>query len=229
MPVNNTSALAGPFIPNGFTTIFPFAFNAALPTDVKVYDGSDNLLSSALYTVALYDGDGGTVTFGTAPTAAAYPELFIVLEPSYAQTADFTNAGPTYNPVQLTAALDALASRIIGLKGLVDRSVKVGLGETPVDVADITALVSIALALTGPLYASTALGLGLTPPGSEFTVDDGDGTGSIYLNNAGVAVKTRDVILNPLASIAAAFIGTTEGLLQNVLDDFEARIAALEA
>jgi hypothetical protein len=131
MPVTNTSSLAGPFFPNGSTTIFPFAFNAQLPSDVSVFDGNGSLVSPALYTVALYEGDGGTVTFGTAPTAAAFPELFVALVPSFAQTADFTNTGPTYNPLQLTAALDSLATRIIALKGEADRAVKAPIGEVP--------------------------------------------------------------------------------------------------
>jgi hypothetical protein len=129
MPVNNTTSLAGPFTPNGSTTIFPFAFNAQLASDVAVFDGNGALVSSALYTVGLYEGDGGTVTFSTAPTALQFPQLYIALVPSFAQTADFTNGGPSYNPAQLTATLDALASRIIALKGDVDRSLKTPLGE----------------------------------------------------------------------------------------------------
>lgn len=129
MPVNNTSSLAGPFIPNGTTTIFPFAFNAQQVSDVAVYDGDGATVSSALYTVALYEGDGGTVTFGTAPTSAQFAQLYIALVPSFAQTADFTNAGPTYNPAQLTAALDAISTRIIALKAEVDRSLKVRRGD----------------------------------------------------------------------------------------------------
>lgn len=130
MPVTNETSLAGPFLPNGSTTIFTFAFNAQLASDVAVFDGDGAQVSSALYTVALYEGDGGTVTFTVAPTALQYPELFIALVPSFAQTADFTNAGPSYNPVQLTAALDALASRIIAVKGEADRSFKAPRGES---------------------------------------------------------------------------------------------------
>ena len=229
MPVNNTTSLAGPFIPNGSTTIFPFGFNATLPSDVAVFDGAGNVVSSALYTVALYDGDGGTVTFGTAPTAVDYPQLFVALVPSFAQTADFTNAGPTYNPAQLTAALDALATRIIAVKGEVDRAVKVARGQTPVDAEDITALVQVAIAATGPIYPSTVTGLAATADGEEFTVDNSDGTGSIYLNNAGAAVLVREIIMDPSAETAAALIGTTAGALQTVLDDIGTRLAALEA
>lgn len=129
MPVNNTTSLAGPFIPNGTTTIFPFAFNAQQVSDVAVYDGDGATVSSALYTVALYEGDGGTVTFETAPTSAQFAQLYIALVPSFAQTADFTNAGPTYNPAQLTAALDAISTRLIALKAEVDRALKVRRGD----------------------------------------------------------------------------------------------------
>ena len=227
MPVNNTSSLAGPFIPNGVTTIFPFAFNAPLPSDVAVLDGNGAVVSSALYTVSLYEGDGGTVMFGAAPTAAQYAQLYIALVPSYAQTADFTNAGPTYNPAQLTAALDGLASRIIALKGETDRAVKVPRGATPVDVADIEALVSAVLALTGPLYGTTALGLAATASGEEFAVDQGNGTAAIYLNNAGAALLTRTIIISPSADSAAGLIGTASGQnLQVVLDGILSRLTA---
>lgn len=135
MPVLNTSSLAGPFTPNGSTTVFPFGFNAQLVSDVAVFDGNGALVPSALYTVALNAGDGGTVTFGTAPTALQFPQLYIALVPSFAQEADFTNTGPTYNPAQLTAALDAAASRIIALKGDVDRSILAPRGESGLQLA----------------------------------------------------------------------------------------------
>jgi hypothetical protein len=43
----------------------------------------------------------------------------------------------------------------------------------------------------GPTYASTAAGLAATTSGQAFAVDNGDGTVSVYRNNAGVAVLQR--------------------------------------
>lgn len=87
---------------------------------------------------------------------------------------------------------------------------------------------SIAAASLGPLYATIADGLTGTVSGDEFAVDNANGTASIYLNNVGVELLRRIVIIDPANAGSAALIGTTAGTLQAVLDDFEARIAALE-
>jgi hypothetical protein len=87
----------------------------------------------------------------------------------------------------------------------------------------------ISAAIGGPLYANTTLGLAATVNGEEFTVDNGDDTGTIYLNDSGSAVQGRSVILTPSANTAASKIGTASGqTLQAVLNDFEARLTALE-
>lgn len=247
MPVNNTSSLAGPFTPNGVTTVFPFAFNAALTSDVAVFDGEGAQVPSALYTVALYEGDGGTVTFSTAPSAATYAQLYIALVPSFAQTADFTNAGPVYNPVQLTAALDAIATRIIAVKGSADRALKMPLGVDGLEVDEIAegqvlarvggkltgidesssasavaaaTSAAIAQAITGPLYGSIAAGLAATSDTDEFAVDNGDGTATIYLNNAGSEVERRTIVIDPANAGTAALLGVSgSGTVQSVIDE----------
>lgn len=147
MPITNTTSLAGPFLPNGTTTIFPFAFNAAQPSDVSVFDGDGAVVSPALYTVALYEGDGGTVTFAAAPAAVDYPKLWIALTPSFAQNADFTNAGPTYDPVQLTIALDAISTRIVALNGVAGRALKAPIGEGGLTLSPIAEIEGKALAI----------------------------------------------------------------------------------
>lgn len=149
MPITNTTSLAGPFLPNGTTTIFPFAFNAAQPSDVSVFDGDGAVVSPALYTVSLYEGDGGTVTFAAAPPAAEYPKLWIALTPSFAQDADFTNAGPTYDPVQLTIALDAISTRIVALNGMAGRALKAPIGEGGLTLSPIAEIEGKALAIEG--------------------------------------------------------------------------------
>lgn len=65
----------------------------------------------------------------------------------------------------------------------------------------------IAAAFSGPLYLTTGDGLAATVSGDEFAVDNGDGTAGIYLNNAGVAVLQRTVIINPSNSGASALLG----------------------
>lgn len=62
--------------------------------------------------------------------------------------------------------------------------------------------------LNGPTYASTAAGLAATASGGFFAVDNGDGTVSIYLDNAGVAVLQRR-----LATTAALASDTGDALV----------------
>ncbi len=85
-----------------------------------------------------------------------------------------------------------------------------------------------AMAFSGPLYGTTALGLAATPLGEEFAVDLADGSAAIYINSAGTAVFTRNVIIAPAAPGAAALIGTTSpgGNVQAALDAIIARLVA---
>jgi hypothetical protein len=93
---------------------------------------------------------------------------------------------------------------------------QVELAEDQVDLAEAAAV--IAQAFTGPLYANTTLGLAATTNGQGFAVDNADGTADVYVNASGTAVQTRTIIIDPTASGTAAFIGTTGGDLQSVLD-----------
>lgn len=90
------------------------------------------------------------------------------------------------------------------------------------------AAASVALGAAGPLYTTTAAGLAATTNGDEFNVDNATGTATVYLNNAGSAVTRRTIILNPSNAGTAAFIGTEDGDLQEVLTDILDRLAALE-
>lgn len=55
--------------------------------------------------------------------------------------------------------------------------------------ADISA--AVATAASGPNYASTSAGLAATTNGQSFAVDNGDGTVTVYRNNAGSAAPQR--------------------------------------
>lgn len=102
-------------------------------------------------------------------------------------------------------------------------------GAAPLDVAISSAQSSAASAalsavyaeaMTGPTYASTALGLAATTEGQAFAVDAGGGLVSIYLNSAGTAVLQRTLATTAyLASSAGAgAIGLADGrTVQTVL------------
>jgi len=107
------------------------------------------------------------------------------------------------------AAADALIAQTAA-------EAQVALAAAQVDLAAQAALV--AQAFTGPLYASSALGLAATVSGESFAVDNGDGTADVFLNVAGSAVLQRTIITDPSNSGTAALIGTTGGDLQSVLD-----------
>lgn len=132
MPVSTESTVAGPFIPNGSTTQFAFAFKGASADEVAVVNQNGAALSTALYSVNLDDDEGGTVIFSVAPTLADYAALYIVGNPTFTQPADFDNAGPSFNPAALTRALDRAALRDLKLQGEIDRAFKLPFDPTTV-------------------------------------------------------------------------------------------------
>lgn len=68
-------------------------------------------------------------------------------------------------------------------------------------------------AAAGPTYASTAAGLAATASGEGFAVDNGDGTVTVYLNSAGVAVAQRT--LGTTAYFSASAGASRIGFLQS--------------
>ncbi|WP_283419245.1 hypothetical protein [Sphingopyxis sp. Geo48] len=130
MPVSTETSIAGPYYPNGSTVDFPFAFKASSAGEVVAWDGDGNLISTALYTVTLDDDEGGMLTFGTAPESADYPVIYVVSDPNLTQTANFDNAGPSFNPAALTRAIDRAAIRDLKQQREIDRGFRVPFGET---------------------------------------------------------------------------------------------------
>lgn len=108
-------------------------------------------------------------------------------------------------------------------------SADVVIGGAADSAAEANAAAQIASAMTGPIYSSVAEGLAGTEDGDEFTVNNNNGTASIYVNESGVeSADPRVIILNPLAPGAAALIGTEQGNLQAVLNDILSRLTAVE-
>ena len=132
MTVETENSYTGPYTTNGLTTAFPFDFDTVAVSDVSVIlvdaDGTETVASG--YSVSRTDG-GGTVTFDTAP-ATGY-SLFVVLEPSFSQSTDFTQGG-TYLASAHNAALDRSALRSIRNRRDADRAVKAPLGEAPLNL-----------------------------------------------------------------------------------------------
>ena len=138
MTIEVASAISTAYLPNGSTKAFPFNFGVNGADQIAVIDGDAVELSSSLYTVSLdSDGEGGTVTFTTAPIAADYPAIYIVSDPDYKQLADFSNTGPSYDPEELTKAIDEAAVRDLHLRWLLGRALKVAPGVTPPEIGTI--------------------------------------------------------------------------------------------
>ncbi|MGL5735496.1 MAG: hypothetical protein ACRCYS_11570 [Beijerinckiaceae bacterium] len=132
MTVANETVLSGPYYPNGATVAFPFGFRAIFTSDVEFVrvnnDGSETILSAALYTVAINGGGtGGTVTFGAAPATSALPH-YVRMSPSFLQSINFENQG-AYLPSVLTEALDQSGQRDLWLRSKLGRAIMAPLGE----------------------------------------------------------------------------------------------------
>lgn len=78
-------------------------------------------------------------------------------------------------------------------------------------------------AASGPTYASTAAGLAATPSGQSFAVDNGDGTVTVWLNDAGVAVEQRtlattDYLASSAGAGAVGFVQSGTGAIDSTVD-----------
>lgn len=126
MTVPTTSAYTGPYYPNGVTVEWPFGFKVNADTEVAVVllnaDGSESVISSSDYTVALaaHDAAGGTVTM-----AYALPNdgrtLFVALDPEFTQQTKFEDEG-AFNQSILNPTFDAGALRSIWLRNKILRA-----------------------------------------------------------------------------------------------------------
>lgn len=133
MTVSATNTFSGPYVANGATTAFPFTFEAASADEVGVTLDGANQISG--YTVALNaDGNGGTLTFSSAPANGALVLPFA--NPDFTQDINFTDAGP-FLPTTHTEALDRAALRSVYLKGRVDASIRVPVGETIAELPSV--------------------------------------------------------------------------------------------
>jgi len=121
MTVTSTATYSGPFTPNGVTTQFAFAFKAASASEIEARSLAGDTwatISPALYDVTVNSGDGGTITFTTAP-AAAIGELYIFSDPLFTREANFGAEG-LFSPAALNPQLDRAAVRDLYLKERVD-------------------------------------------------------------------------------------------------------------
>lgn len=141
MAVSVTDPVAGPFYPNGTTTIFPFAFKVMSPSEIAVVDGDGLPISGLGYSVTLNDDEGGSVIFPVAPASDALPSFFIASDPDFQQLTQYGSVG-TFNPRTLNGPLDRQAVATLALRARLLRSVVLPfdptsvVGKFPVVLAD---------------------------------------------------------------------------------------------
>ena len=132
MTISSTSRVAGPFIGNGATATFPFAFKVFTAPDLlavtcDVASGTITTLAlTADYTVVLNaDQDanaGGSITL-VAGALAAGLTLTLTTDMAELQNVDLTNGGAFY-PDVINGALDTLTILIQQLSAQVARSLQ---------------------------------------------------------------------------------------------------------
>lgn len=112
MTVQTEATFAGPYSPNGATTVFPFFFAARSSDEVLVsIDGV--VINSSLYTVTLNaDFNKGAVIFDTAPVGSA---LIVASDPMFTQGTSIGNQA-AFLPKTIEEALDRAAIRDNWLK-----------------------------------------------------------------------------------------------------------------
>ena len=174
------------------------------------------------------DGEGGTVNFAVAPVAADYATLYIVSDPDYMQLADFSNAGPSYDPEELSKAVDAAAVRDLHLRWMLGRALKVAPGVTPpesgeisegqflmlvngklsgfdldADFAEVNALSDLLIAMAdGSEVADFATGVATIPSGEDFFFFENQQV-KYYRNGPGVS-EDDPLFVGGIAETAAS-------------------------
>ncbi len=135
MTVTTEVSYNGPYDPNGVTTSFAFTFKAHVSTDIRVVlvnaNGVMSEVSSALYTVTINAGMGGSVDFLAAPSSTS--ELYVLLDPDFKQEIEFVD-GSRWRAPPVAKGYDRAAMRDLLLKRDLDRAILVPFGENGIEL-----------------------------------------------------------------------------------------------
>lgn len=137
MTISSQTREAGPFVGNGTTTVFPFAFKVFQASDLYVVrlvtatGVQSTLVSGTDYTVSINSDQnaspGGTVTLIGGALATGYT-LTLTSLISYLQPTDLTNTGGFY-PSVINDALDRLTIFVQQLISSLSRALKFPLSD----------------------------------------------------------------------------------------------------
>lgn len=129
MAVSTTDTYSGPYAANGVTVEFPFTFKAISPDDVAVIfrssAGVETPDDEGNFSVEL-SATGGKVIY-LVPPAASVGDVFIVSEPSFLQSVQFSSGQP-FLPAVVNEVNDRDVVRALYLKGILNRTPQVPLG-----------------------------------------------------------------------------------------------------
>ena len=121
MTTTVTNPVAGPYIPNGVTTTFPFAFKIMSATEIVAVSGNGAPAPVGSFSVTISPGgEGGSVIFAVAP-AETVGQFYLLSDPLFGQPSD-QGVTQTFNPASLNNPIDRLAVQNIALKNAVDRA-----------------------------------------------------------------------------------------------------------
>lgn len=143
MTVNaGTSVIAGPFTPNGVTTVFAYDFRAYAEAEVVPILRSALGGTSTPPGTIVIDLDAKTVTI-TPALDDATDELYIVHEPTLAQSTDLEDQA-RFSPEVMELALDKGVWRDKWLASVLDRAVLAPIGDEGLDAGEIIDLIDTA-------------------------------------------------------------------------------------
>lgn len=143
MTISSSTRKAGPFLGNGVTTVFPFGFKVFKTSDVALTftnaNGADSVLTlDSDYSVVLNadqdNNPGGTITYPRVGSPLANlqtgEKLTATGSLAYTQPTDLPNLSPWF-PEVVEDALDRAEIQIQQIKEITDRSLKIGVSDTP--------------------------------------------------------------------------------------------------
>ena len=125
MTVSSEVTKSGPYVGNGVTTVFPYAFRILEDAHIQVVqteNGIDTVLVSGFSVSGKGEDAGGNITFDVAPTASK--TITLVRNAPLTQSTDLENQG-AYYAQSIEDALDLAAMRDQQLQEQIGRSVKI--------------------------------------------------------------------------------------------------------
>ncbi len=206
MTISSDNRKAGPYICNGVTTEFPFAFKVFSATDVRVVladatGAESDLVLGTHYAVAL-NADQDANPGGTVTTTAAYATGYTLTLTSGLQNLQpvtLTNNGGFY-PTVINNALDRLTILVQQLAEQVSRAVKVSISSA---TAPDSLIASLLTAVSSALTYSNNASASATAAASSATAAASSATAAASSASAAAASVASSIAKTGTQSVTA--------------------------